>query len=96
MKKLHIDVRASFIQAGVPKTADECPLALAILGDHCLYAKVGHFNDKCIAALVLASGRVVFVDLPPEADAFIKAFDAGKKVQPIAFDISYDETSTRA
>lgn len=80
---MKIHVTAEDIEAGVQKCSQNCPIARAI--ERLLDDK----RDLWVfASYVCVDGAVI--GMPQHASDFVVAFDAGKPVSPIEFDLPLD------
>lgn len=77
-----IQVTKEDIENGVQRNCEKCPLARAISRAFGKPIRVGAYLAQFFGA-----GLGESTDLPPNALAFRKAFDAGKPVQPFEFEI---------
>jgi hypothetical protein len=84
---MKIEVTQEKISRGARCQSDNCPIALAweVAFPGCTHVRVTK------AALVFwrdAIGNCWSAGLPPEATAFITAFDDGEPVSPFAFEVA--------
>jgi len=91
---LKINVTAEDIRAGVSGESDACPIARAAL--RALTEAGEYVNVSAVRAALHvqhldATGKTRdwrCFGLPPEAAAFVDAFDAGSPVEPFTFEVS--------
>jgi len=84
MKTITVRVTKKRIENGIRDSCDSCPIALSIQCkpgmEHCSVDR---------SHLCLENGDSI--KLPPEARQFIRQFDKGKPVAPIAFKLKLPE-----
>lgn len=83
-----IEVTQEDIDHGEKKKCMECPVARAInrahkgaraaVGDYCIGIKTGFLKTETVPT-------------PPEVQAFVLAFDAGRPVSPFTFSLPLEE-----
>lgn len=83
MSKIRVVVTQDHIDRGIPKDGCWCPIARAIrdLGDNA-FDGLEIEVDELLVRVGDQTGK-----LPPEGLAFIEAFDEGRPVAPLAFDL---------
>jgi hypothetical protein len=79
-----VEIEPLDVELGSPNLCGFCPVARAL-------ARLTHtpwlvHEDKCRPLL----GPHEYVALPPEASAWIRAYDRGERVGPISFSIDYN------
>lgn len=82
MRRVRVEVTADDIAAGKTYDCFHCPVAIALAratGFEQAYAGPGSFGN--------GNGRKGAT--PTEASEFMYAFDAGKQVQPFAFEVEF-------
>lgn len=77
--KYIIDVTKEDIEAGKPREATSCPIALAAT------RAVGH--QMYMGSSLLHSGDMQWFFVSPEVSGWIHDFDAGRDVEPISFEV---------
>jgi hypothetical protein len=82
---MRIEVTAEDIAAGEPRHSCHCPVARAI--SRAMGAAWEAYGDEAGAC-----DTDDWIDLPAEAERWIAAFDAGRPVEPFAFEVE-PETS---
>lgn len=81
MKKFFIDVIGADIKKGKKNEREECPIALAV-------KRLLPWNEVAVNEDTLEIDTMSF-GLPKDAEKFVEKFDAGEKVKPFKFSISY-------
>jgi hypothetical protein len=84
-----VEVTALDVELGSPNLCGFCPLARALQRTTGVPWLV--HEDKARPLL----GPHECVPLPPEACAFVKAFDAGERVEPLSFQFDYTPPGER-
>ncbi|KKL61653.1 hypothetical protein LCGC14_2193140 [marine sediment metagenome] len=77
-----VNVTQDHIAQGIRDDMCRCPIALALL------PSVGSLSVSREYVITLHHGEF---DLPPEAQQFIRDFDAGRMVYPISFEMTRRE-----
>lgn len=83
---MKVNVTKTYIDAGVPRDCDRCPVALAVLGEHAIPVMVGPFR-MARRADTWTEARPSEVDLPQRAVDWIRDFDNGIPVEPFSFEV---------
>jgi hypothetical protein len=84
--KVHVEVKQKHIDAGIRSEPWECPIAQAL--------RSATRKEWSVGRITACMGRRR-TKLPNEAQCFIRAFDAGRKVKPFAFDIKLPKDGTQ-
>jgi hypothetical protein len=90
--KLHVVVTPDHIQNGIADDPMACPVALAIEStEFTYYPNVGTHSVEIfiIGTHDPYDGHNTRAELPPEACAFIYAYDHHEHVEPIEFDLEF-------
>ena len=85
---MHVALTDADIGKGVSHSCNLCPVALAVRRSLPPDALVHVAFDEMHARI---GGGRFRAALPPDAVAFIDAFDAGRPTGPIAFDLTFTE-----
>jgi hypothetical protein len=81
-KTIHVDVNHADIANGEPRSGDACPILLA--------TRRVEPTVQCVGHTFIHFARGVLAPAPHEARQFIREFDAGRPVSPIAFDLEIE------
>lgn len=85
--KLHTEVEQVYIDAGVRRDCNRCPVALALLGQHAITAKVAY--DR--ALLSMANGDKLVRWNDPDMSSRIQKYDETGVMEPFSFDVEVPE-----
>lgn len=83
MTTIQISVTADDINAGIKNHCSKCPVALAV----CRHLPM----TEEVTSVSVWLGDDKAIDLPATARNFIRAFDAGERVEPIIFELEVAE-----
>ena len=83
---MKIQVTQDHIDRGVPKSSAKCPIAIS-LGEHTETPWTVSTTWVCLEGQAITRSMA----LPPDAQMFIAAFDAGFDVNTLEFDLPLEE-----
>jgi hypothetical protein len=85
-----VSVTESHIKRGSEGDPHGCPVALALRSKKYTFGPgLGHGVGQDTISFFNRSGRTVEIETPKQVSKFINRFDAGKKVKPFSFKLSY-------
>ncbi len=90
LEEHQLTINQNHIANGIRGDVENCPLALCI-NEHFKERGIKARVSWCDIGLVLPNNRGTFyITTPPQVTDFLIKFDAGKTVEPVTFNLTFD------